>query len=102
MPVPWGADRPESHRLTAAKGTIVGEDIYVTLADELQSGAKGVAYQPKRTTIDVDGTRVIEKISLELLPIRTVTWENPLKNYPLSEGQIAVADELLQYRYGCT
>jgi len=22
-------------------------------------------------------------------------WENPLKNYPLSEGQIAVADELL-------
>jgi predicted dehydrogenase len=81
-------------QIDGSKGTIVGEDIYVTPADELQSGAKGVAYRPKRTTIDVDGTNVIEKISLEL-PDQTVTWENPLNNYPLSEGQIAVADELL-------
>ena len=81
-------------QIDGSKGTIVGEDIYVTPADDLQSGAKGVAYQPKRTTIDVDGTKVIENISLEL-PDQTVTWENPLKNYPLSEGQIAVADELL-------
>ena len=81
-------------QIDGSKGTIVGEDIYVTPADELQSGAKGVAYRPKRTTIDVDGTQVIEKISLEL-PDQTVTWKNPLKNYPLSEGQIAVADELL-------
>ena len=42
----------------------------------------------------MDGVDVIEKIELEL-PDQTVTWENPLKNYPLSEGQIAVADELL-------
>lgn len=81
-------------QIDGSKGTIVGEDIYVTPADELQSGAKGVAYRPKRTTIDVNGTNVIENISLEL-PDQTVTWENPLKNYPLSEGQIAVADELL-------
>ena len=81
-------------QIDGSKGTIVGEDIYVTPADELQSGAKGVAYRPKRTTIDVDGTNVIDNISLEL-PEQTVTWENPLKNYPLSEGQIAVADELL-------
>ena len=81
-------------QIDGSKGTIVGEDIYVTPADDLQSGAKGVAYQPKRTTIDVDGTKVIANISLEL-PDQTVTWENPLKNYPLSEGQIAVADELL-------
>ena len=81
-------------QIDGSKGTIVGEDIYVTPADELQSGAKGVAYRPKRTTIDVDGTNVIDNISLEL-PDQTVTWENPLKNYPLSEGQIAVADELL-------
>ncbi|MCY3743087.1 MAG: Gfo/Idh/MocA family oxidoreductase [Candidatus Poribacteria bacterium] len=81
-------------QIDGSKGTIVGEDIYVTPADELQSGAKGIAYKPKRTTIDVDGTNVIENISLEL-PDKTVTWENPLKNYPLSEGQIAVADELL-------
>ena len=81
-------------QIDGSKGTIVGEDIYVTPADELQSGAKGVAYRPKRTTIDVDGANVIDNISLEL-PEQTVTWENPLKNYPLSEGQIAVADELL-------
>ena len=77
-----------------SKGTIVGEDIYVTPAEELQSGAKGIAHRPKRTTIDVDGVNVIENIALEL-PEQKVTWENPLKHYPLSEGQIAVADELL-------
>ena len=81
-------------QIDGSKGTIVGEDIYVTPADELESGAKGVAYRPKRTTIDVDGTNVIDSISLEL-PEQTIIWENPLKNYPLSEGQIAVADELL-------
>ncbi len=81
-------------QIDGSKGTIVGEAIYVTPADELESGAKGVAYRPKRTTIDVDGTNVIDNISLEL-PEQIVTWENPLKNYPLSEGQIAVADELL-------
>ena len=81
-------------QIDGSKGTIVGEDIYVTPADELQSGAKGVAYQPKRTMIDIEGTNVIDNIALEL-PDQTVTWENPLKNYPLSEGQIAVADELL-------
>ena len=81
-------------QIDGSKGTIVGEDIYVTPADELESGAKGVAYRPKRSTIDVDGVNVIENISLEL-PDQTITWENPLKNYPLSEGQIAVADELI-------
>lgn len=81
-------------QIDGSKGTILGEDIYVTPADALQSGAKGVAYRPTRTTIDVDGVSVIDNISLEL-PEQTVTWENPLKNYPLSEGQIAVADELL-------
>ena len=81
-------------QIDGSKGTIVGEDIYVTPAEQLQSGAKGIAHRPKRTTIDVDGVNVIETIALEL-PEQTVTWENPLKHYPLSEGQIAVADELL-------
>ena len=81
-------------QIDGSKGTIVGEDIYVTPAEELQSGAKGLAHRPKRTTIDVDGVNVIQTIALEL-PEQTVAWENPLKHYPLSEGQIAVADELL-------
>jgi hypothetical protein len=42
----------------------------------------------------VDGTEVIEKIELEL-PDQLITWENPLRHYPLTEGQIPVADELL-------
>lgn len=81
-------------QIDGSKGTIVGEDIYVTPASELQSGARGIAHRPKRTTIDVDGVNVIQTIALEL-PEQTVTWENPLRHYPLSEGQIAVADELL-------
>ena len=62
--------------------------------EDLENGAKSVGYQPKRTTIDVDGTDVIEKIELEL-PDQLITWENPLRNYALTEGQIPVADELL-------
>lgn len=81
-------------QIDGSKGTIVGEDIYVTPEADLQSGAKGIPHRAKRTTIDVDGVDVIEKIELEL-PEQTVTWDNPLKHYPLSEGQIAVADELL-------
>lgn len=81
-------------QIDGSKGTIVGDEIYVTPVDDLQSGAKGIPHRAKRTTIDVDGVDVIDNIELEL-PDQTVTWENPLKNYPLSEGQIAVADELL-------
>ncbi len=81
-------------QIDGSKGTIVGEDIYVTPADQLESGARGVPYRPQRTTIDMDGLDVLEKISLEL-PEQTVTWENPLKNYRLPEGRLAVADELL-------
>ncbi|RKU25949.1 hypothetical protein C6497_14275 [Candidatus Poribacteria bacterium] len=81
-------------QIDGSKGTIVGDEIYVTPVDDLQSGAKGIPHRAKRTTIDVDGVDVIDNIQLEL-PDQTVTWENPLKNYPLSEGQIAVADELL-------
>jgi len=29
------------------------------------------------------------------LPGQTIVWENPLAHLPLSEGQVAVADELL-------
>ncbi len=81
-------------QIDGSKGTIVGEDIYVTPADALQNGAKAIAYRPKRNTIDVDGLNVTKKITLEL-PEKIVTWENPLKHYPLSENQIAIADELL-------
>ena len=72
-------------QIDGSKGTIVGEDIYVTPADQLQSGARGVAYRPERTTIDINGTKVIEKISLEL-PEQTITWENPLRELSALRG----------------
>lgn len=81
-------------QIDGSKGTIVGEEIHVVPAEDLENGAKSIGYQPKRTRIDVDGTEVIEKIELEL-PDQLITWENPLRHYPLTEGQIPVADELL-------
>ena len=81
-------------QIDGSKGTIVGEEIHVVPPEDLENGAKSIGYQPKRTMIDVDGTDVIEKIELEL-PSQLITWENPLKHYPLTEGQIPVADELL-------
>ncbi|MFQ6041162.1 MAG: Gfo/Idh/MocA family protein [Candidatus Poribacteria bacterium] len=81
-------------QIDGSKGTIVGETIYVVPAEDLESGAQGKPYNPERTTIEVDGVNVLDKIEVEL-PDQKVVWENPLKNYPLSEGQIAVADELL-------
>ena len=80
--------------MTAAKEQLSGKRSHVVPPEDLESGAKSIGYQPKRTTIDVDGTEVIEKIELEL-PDQLITWENPLKHYPLTEGQIPVADELL-------
>ena len=81
-------------QIDGSKGTVVGEEIYVVPTADLETGARGVPHTPTRTTIDVDGVKVIEKIELEL-PDQVVTWDNPLKHYPLTEGQIAVADELL-------
>ena len=81
-------------QIDGSEGTIVGEEIHVVPPEDLENGAESVGYQPKRTTIDVDGTEVIEKIELEL-PDQLITWENPLSHYPLTEGQIPVADELL-------
>jgi len=77
-----------------SKGAIVGEETHIFHPEDLENGAKSVAYQPQRTMIDVDGVAVVEKIELELRD-QGITWENPLRHYPLSEGQIAVADELL-------
>jgi predicted dehydrogenase len=81
-------------QIDGSKGTIVGETIHVVPPEDLENGAQSKPYNPKRTTIKVDGVNVLDKIEVEL-PDQTVVWENPLKNYPLNEGQIAVADELL-------
>ena len=88
-------------QIDGSAGTVVGEEIHVVPAEDLQTGAKSVGYQPTRQMIDVDGTSVIKEIRLEL-PDRQIVWENPLHHYPLSEGQIPVADELLSIAQAVT
>ncbi len=81
-------------QIDGSEGTIVGEEIHIVPPEDLENGARSVPHSGKRTTIDVDGVEVIEKIELELRD-QVIKWENPLKDYPVSEGQVAVADELL-------
>ena len=82
-------------QIDGSKGTIVGEEIHVVSPEDL-----GERREKHRLSTETDGrlmwrgTEVIEKIELEL-PDQLITWENPLRNYPLTEGQIPVADELL-------
>ncbi len=75
-------------------GSIVDGNVYVVPKDELETGAQGVAYEPVRVTEVVNGVNVLREIRYEL-PGGAIAWENPFANYALSEGQVAVADELL-------
>ena len=72
----------------------MGEEIHIVHQENLETGATSVGYLPQRVMVDIDGVQVMDKIKLEL-PNQHVQWDNPLKNCPLSEGQVAVADELL-------
>lgn len=81
-------------QIDGSKGTIIGEEVYIVHPEDLEDGARSTSYAPKRTTVEVNGQQVLDKIEVNL-PGRVISWENPLKKYPLSEGQIAIADELL-------
>lgn len=80
-------------QIDGTAGTIVGDTFYGVPAEELESGAVAKPYEPRRILRDVEGVKVVERIELEL-PGQTITWENPFAHLPLSEGQIAIADEL--------
>jgi hypothetical protein len=81
-------------QIDGSAGTIVGDTIYCVPSEELDSGAVAKPFEPRRITRDVDGVKVVERIEAEL-PGRIVVWENPFAHLPLSEGQVAIADELL-------
>ena len=81
-------------QIDGSQGTIVGEEIHIVHQENLETGATSVGYLPQRVMVDIDGVQVIDKIKLEL-PNQHVQWDNPLKDFPFSEGQVAVADELL-------
>ena len=81
-------------QIDGSQGTIVGEEIHIVHQENIETGATSTGYLPQRVMVDINGAQVIDKIKLEL-PNQQVQWDNPFKNYQLSEGQIAVADELL-------
>ncbi|HIE53528.1 MAG TPA: Gfo/Idh/MocA family oxidoreductase [Armatimonadetes bacterium] len=81
-------------QIDGSAGTIVGEEVYVVPPEELQTGAVARKYTPRRVTAEVDGVKVLQYIELEL-PDQTIRWENPFRHRPLTEGQVAIADELM-------
>ena len=81
-------------QVDGSAGTIVDDTVYVVPAEELETGAVAKPYEPRRITEEVDGVKVLKRIEIDF-PGETVVWENPLAHLPLSEGQIAVADEIL-------
>jgi len=80
-------------QIDGTRGAIVGEEFHVVPEDQLESGARGLPIAPRRHIRETDGVKVLEAMSLEL-PTGTVTWENPFARSGLTEGQVAVADEL--------
>jgi predicted dehydrogenase len=78
----------------ATAGAIVDDKVYVVPQKDLETGAKGIAVVPTRKTETVEGVEVLREISYAL-PDGTIAWENPFAKYPLSEGQVSVADELV-------
>lgn len=81
-------------QIDGTAGTIVGNDFYLVPPDELQSGAVAKAYTPQRVTFERDGVQALDRIEMHL-PDGQFVWDNPFKKYALTEGQIAVADELM-------
>src|SRR5262249_18009384 len=67
--------------------------IYTVPAGELETGARAAGHPIQRRTREVQGRQVLEALFVEL-PGGTITWENPFARWSLTEGQVAVADEL--------
>lgn len=80
--------------IDGSAGSIVDGNVYVVPKEELENGAQGYAVEPERRTEEVEGVEVIREIRYDL-PEGPIVWENPFAKYPLSESQVAVADELL-------
>jgi predicted dehydrogenase len=81
-------------QIDGTRGAIVGEEFHVVPDAELETGARSTPVAPRRVFREVDGVKVLVSMALDL-PAGTVTWENPFARYPLTEGQVPVADELV-------
>ncbi len=69
------------------KGMAVGNQLYV-LDDENTRQPINI----KRVTCNVDGMDVLDKFVADTDP--EIVWDNPFKNYKMSDGMITIASEL--------
>ena len=69
------------------KGMAVGDQLLV-LKDERTSQPINI----KRVTCDLDGMEVLDKLVADTDP--EIVWDNPFKNYRMSDGMITIASEL--------
>ncbi len=84
-------------QIDGTRGAIVGNTVYFTDPADYQSGAIANAYEPRISTVDVDGREVLQSISLEL-PDREITWENPYAHLGVGENNgrgVDMADQLM-------
>ena len=84
-------------QIDGTRGAIVGNTVYFTDPADYQSGAIANAYEPRISTVDVDGREVLQSISLEL-PDREIAWENPYAHLGVGENNgrgVDMADQLM-------
>jgi len=80
-------------QIDGTAGTILEKVVYTVPPAEVESGARADGHPIQRRMREMEGTNVLEALSVEL-PGGTLTWENPYVRYGLAEGQVSVADEL--------
>jgi hypothetical protein len=69
------------------KGMAVGEQLFVLKDKETRH-----PINIERITCDVDGMEVLDKFVADTDP--EITWDNPFRNYKMSDGMITIASEL--------
>ena len=84
-------------QIDGTRGAIVGNTVYFTDPADYQTGAIANAYEPRLSTIEVEGRQVLERISLEL-PDQEIAWENPYAHLGIGENNgrgVDMADQLM-------
>lgn len=81
--------RYNTSKFFGERGLCISED--AAILDDAAEETRPITVE--RRTHTVDGREVLAALVADTPT--PVTWENPLRNYPLSDGQISVASELL-------
>ena len=77
----------DSTEFYGEKGMAVGEQLLV-LKDEKTSQSINI----RRVTCNVEGVEVLDKLVADTDP--EIVWDNPFRNYPMTDGMITIASEL--------